>query len=80
MELNENYYKTSDLALATVLSLYYQIESLETTDNRKIFFVFKKTQELENLIGMYWSGELRVEPQQFFNQLKVIKTRIYSQQ
>ncbi|MDP4010081.1 MAG: DUF5659 domain-containing protein [Candidatus Shapirobacteria bacterium] len=80
MNLNEDYYKTSDLALVTALSLYYPIESLETVDNRKIFFVFKKTQELENLIGMYWNSELKVEPQQFFNQLKVIKTRIYSQQ
>lgn len=80
MELNENYYKTSDLSLVSALSLYFPIELLETVDNRKIFFVFKKTQELENLIGMYWDGDLRVEPQQFFNQLKVIKTRIYSQQ
>jgi len=76
---NENYYKTSDLSLATSLSLFSPIESTEIVDNKKVLFVFQKSQELDKLIAMYWRGEIRVEPQQFFSQLKVIKTRIYSQ-
>lgn len=76
---NESHHKIHDLALATTLSLYFSIESTELVDNKKVLFVFLKTQELDKLIAMYWHGELRVEPQQFFNQLKVIKTRIYSQ-
>lgn len=76
---NDNYYKTSDLALSTTLSLYSPIETTEFIDEKKVFFVFLKSQELENLINLYRRGEMRVEPQQFFNQLRVIKTRIYSQ-
>lgn len=77
--INENYNKTSDLALATVLSLYSPIQSIESTDNRRVLFIFDKTLEIDDLISKFWIGELRVEPQQYFNQLKIIKTRIYSQ-
>lgn len=76
---NDNYYKTSDLALTTAISLYSPIETTEFIDNKKVFFVFLKSQELEKLIDLYRRGDMRVEPQQFFNQLRVIKTRIYSQ-
>lgn len=76
---NENYFKSSDLSLATTLSLYSPIESTEFVDNKKVLFIFLKSQELNRLIDLYWRGEMRIEPQQFFNQLKVIKTRIYSQ-
>lgn len=75
---HDNYYKTSDLSLATTLSLYFPIESTEPVGNKKVLFVFLKSQKLDDLVGMYWRGELRVEPQRFFNQLKIIKTRIYS--
>lgn len=76
---HDNYHKTSDLSLVTTLSLYFPIESTESVGNKKVLFVFQKSQKLDDLIAMYWRGELRLEPQKFFNQLKVIKTRIYSQ-
>jgi hypothetical protein len=28
-------------------------------------------------VNRFWRGELLVEPQSYFNQLKVLKTRIY---
>jgi hypothetical protein len=77
--INENKYKTSDLALATVISLYFPIESIDSSDKRRVFFIFKKSQELNELVDSFWTRKVCVEPQQFFNQLKVIKTRIYSQ-
>lgn len=76
---NDNYYKTTDLALSTTLSLYSPIETTEFVDGKKVLFVFLKSQEIEKLIDLYRRGDMRVEPQQFFNQLRVIKTRIYSQ-
>lgn len=76
---NENQYKTSDLPLATVLSLFSPIESIDSSDKRRVFFVFKQSQELDKLIKKYWDRELKIEPQEYFNQLKIIKSRIYSQ-
>lgn len=75
---NEQLNKISDLALATTLSLYSPIQKIESTDNRRVVFGFDKSQKVDDLITSFWLGELRIEPQQFFNQLKIIKTRIYS--
>ena len=78
INLNDKLNKVSDLALATTISLYFPIQSIEPIDDRKVVFVFDKTLEIDDLISKFWSGELMVEPQQYFNQLKIIKTRIYS--
>lgn len=80
MKMNNATYQASDLALVTILSLSFPIESVKETNSRRVIFVFKKTQELNKSIESYWRGDLRVEPQQFFNQLTVIKTRIYANQ
>ena len=79
--LNEkDYMRTSDLALVVALSLFFPIEIIERGDNKKAYFLFRKdTESFEETLKQYWSRELRVEPQAFFNQLKVIKARIYSE-
>lgn len=77
--LAPQFYGTSDLALATTLSLFYPIESMDRTDVHRVFFTFKRTVELENTIEAYWKGELRIEPQTFFGKLKTIKARLYEE-
>ncbi len=71
-------YKTSDLALATTLSLYFPIEEIERIDSKRVQVVFERVTKLDQTISDYWKGSLVVEPHRFFDQLKVIKTRIYS--
>jgi hypothetical protein len=76
--LKENdFYRTSDLALATTISLFYPIEAIDKQNPRKAYFVFKREEGLDELIEKYWKGELRIEPKTFFNQLRVIKARLY---
>jgi len=65
------------LALATTLSLFYPIEAIDKQNPRKAYFVFKREEGLDELIEKYWKGELRIEPKTFFNQLRVIKARLY---
>ncbi|OGH23827.1 MAG: hypothetical protein A2629_00075 [Candidatus Levybacteria bacterium RIFCSPHIGHO2_01_FULL_41_15] len=72
-----NSYKCSDLALATVISLSYPIEAIDRLNPRKAEFIFKRDDGLDTLIENYWRGELRVEPQTYFNQLRIIKSRLY---
>jgi len=72
-------YHTSDLALATTLTLSSPIEQIDKTDPRRVVFTFKRTSELGSTIEAYWRGELRVEPQKFFGQLKIIKSRLYEE-
>ena len=76
---NEEFYKTADLALVAVLLLFMP-DSLEICDRanpRKVFFAFRRSSHLDDLVSKYWKRELTVEPQDFFNQLKLAKVRIY---
>jgi hypothetical protein len=79
--LKENdVYRCADLALATVLALHFPIEGIDKESPRKAQFLFLRTQELEEAVEGYWKGILQVEPQKFFNQLKAIKARLYSEE
>lgn len=76
--LNEkDFYKTADLALVTVIFLSYPIEAIDRQNPRKAQFLFKRNNQLDELIESYWRGELRVEPQAYFNALRIIKARLY---
>jgi len=79
--MENNYYKTADLALVAVLLLFIP-DSLEVVDRgnpHKVLFCFGKSPDLDSLVKRYWSRELRVEPQAFFNELKQVKVRIYAE-
>lgn len=77
--LNEkDFYRTADLALATAIFLFHPLETIDRPMNsRKAFFVFKRNNELDEFIGSYWQGELKVAPQTYFNALRAIKARLY---
>lgn len=74
----EYFFRTSDLALATAICVFgIAIESTEQIDDRRTAFIFSKSDKLTDIINRFWRGELQVEPQSYFNQLKILKTRIY---
>lgn len=74
-----DYYSTSDLALATAISLYYPLEVVDRTNPHKAQFLFKRNEQLDQLIEAYWKGELKVNPATYFQQLKIIKARLYEE-
>ncbi len=74
----QQFYKTADLGLVTTLSLYFPVRTIDRSNPRKVLFVFDQTNELKNFVNKYWRSEIVVEPQTFTNQIKNIKTRIYS--
>lgn len=71
-------YETSDLALASFISLHFPLDSVDKTIPTKAQFIFKRSEELDKLIESYWKRELRVEPQMYFQSLKVLKNRLYA--
>ncbi len=75
-----NFYTTTDLALAAVLSLWHPLHSIDKTNPRQSIFRFEPNTELGELVAAYWRGELQVEPQSFFNQLRIIKARLYAKE
>ena len=76
MNINTTY-KTSSLPLATFLSIHQPILDIDRESPARALFVFDQNQELEHLITDYWSGKTLVEPQTYFNQLKIVKARLY---
>ena len=72
-------YQTSDLALATSLSMFFPIEGINRENPRKATFLFKRTNETEQLVENYWKGQLRVDPQLFFAQVRSVKARLYGE-
>ena len=73
-----DYYRTSDLPLAsTLLAEGYVIEAIEKSGTRAIFLI-KRDHTLDDLVQLYFTRQLRVEPQALLDCVKSLKTRIYS--
>lgn len=70
-------YSTDNLALAATLSLWYPLDSIDRTHSRKVKFVFIRNEQLDELLESFWKKEVQVEPLAYFNQLKLLKSRIY---
>jgi hypothetical protein len=78
MQDYENFFKTSDLALTAAICVSgFQVAGMQQTETERIYFLFDKSQRLDDIVSRFWSGQLSVEPQAYFNQLKILKTRIY---
>jgi len=74
-----NYYSTSDLALAAAISLYYPLEVVDRTNPHKAQFLFKRDEQLNQFIESYWKSAITIEPKAYFNQLRIIKSRLYEE-
>lgn len=72
-------YLTSDLALATTLSLQFPIEDIDRSNPKKAVFVFRRSPALEELADAFFTNELKVSPQVYFNQLRDVKARLYAE-
>ncbi len=73
-----NLYSTSDLALVATLSLYYSIKAINKDNPKRVYFVFNKDKNFDLIVERYWRGDLKVNPQAYFNSIKLIKNRIYN--
>ncbi|MDC0977640.1 DUF5659 domain-containing protein [bacterium] len=71
---------TNDLGLSACLACYdYSIFCLDKkTDRGRVAFYFKKGDGLDDLIQGYWANTATVKPQIYFNAIKMLKNRIYS--
>ena len=69
---------TTDIFLcSTLLSLHFTLKGVEPSKDRRIKFILEGD-ELDKYIQDYWSKNLRLEPQELFANLKMLKSRIYS--
>ncbi len=70
-------YRVSDFPLAVVLSGHFPVQAVDKQDPYRAYFLFQDCAELRKIVEQYHKRELVVEPQQFFFQSKIIKSRLY---
>jgi|GEM_PF-5021467 len=73
-----NQYKTSSLALAATINIYQPVLDVDKTNPRESIFIFQDSNELQDIVSSFWNRTLTVTPMDYFQSLKVVKTRLYS--
>lgn len=71
-------YTTSDLPLAAVFSLYFPLDSVGRSTAPRLTFNFKVSPDAANIEDQYRMGDLTVEPRKYFDQIKYLKSLLYS--
>lgn len=63
--------------MAAAISLWEPIEDIDTSRPRAVF-KFANCQRVQELADKYHRGVIRIEPRQFFDQIRAVKARIYA--
>jgi len=72
-------FTTYDLGLSTaLLCTGFTLLSVDKENPQKVLFIFQKTYQIEDIANLYLSNGLEVKARSFFDNLKAIKTKIYS--
>jgi len=75
-----NFFYTFDLGCASALvSADFELVSLDKTNPKKVRFVFRREPGIENVVDEYWADRLEVKARTFFDNVKMLKNRIYSE-
>lgn len=79
MNQNIEYFKSNELALASALIvLGYPLFAIDKQKPKSVF-LFERNEGLDELVKDFWTGNLRIEPKLYFNAIKEIKSRLYSE-
>lgn len=71
------YFSTTDLALAAAISLYFPLDLVDKSNPSKCKFLFVREDGLDQLVESFWRGDLLVKPLDYFNAIKLLKSRLY---
>lgn len=80
---SENYtefFYSYDLgAAASLATAGFDLVSLDKTNPKKVRFVFRRETGIEKVVDDYWTDRLEVKARAFFDNLKMLKNRIFSE-
>ncbi len=80
LEDRNNFYYTYDLgAAAALVHLGFELASLDKENPRKVQFIFRRDALIEDAMKEYWSDSLTVGARGFFDTIKMLKNRLYSE-
>ena len=73
-----NYFYTSDFDLSvTLICKGYNLATIDAEPNNKMVFVFKNNASIGEVVDGYWSNRVLVNPLEFANARKNLKSRIF---
>lgn len=74
-----NLFYTYDMGVsAALISVGFELVSMDKENPRKALFIFKREVGIENIVDSYWANRLEVKSRTFFDNLKMIKNRLHS--
>jgi hypothetical protein len=77
---NDRYFYTYDLGCSSALiSADFELVSLDKANPRKAQFIFQRVAGIEKAVDNYWADHLKVNAREFFDNIKMLKNRIYSE-
>jgi len=77
---SEDLFTTYDIGVSTaLLCADFELLSLERTNPRKALFVFRREDGIEEVANRYFSDRLEVKARSFFDHLKALKNKLYSE-
>ena len=75
-----NYFYTYDLGCsAALISAGFELISLDKANPRRVQFIFCRKNNIEKVVNKYWTNQLNVQASSFFENIKMLKNRIYSE-
>jgi len=76
-----NYYTSSDLGCCSALiTAGYELEKLDKTNPRKTVFLIVRDEGIDDTVNRFWANQLQVDARTFFENIKMLKSRIYSEE
>ena len=73
-------FTTYDLGVAAALLCGgFELLHLDRTNRSKVLFVFRRVIPIEETANAYFANRLTLNARAFFDQLKALKTRLYSE-
>lgn len=77
---NGDFFYTFDLGLsAALVSVGFSLVSLDRENLRKVQFVFRRGDGMDEVIDAYWADRLEVKARTYFDATKMLKNRLYSE-
>lgn len=71
---------TYDLGVSTaLLCAGFELLSLNKTNPRKCLFIFRRAKNIDETANAYFADQLKLNARSFFDQLKALKNRLYSE-
>jgi len=64
---------------AALISAGFELISLDKENRRKVQFIFRREDGIEKVVNDYWADKLQVKARAFFDNMKMLKNRIYSE-